>query len=63
MPTYVYRCPACVHTVELVQSMSEKKAPQCSFCGQEMETVLQPTGFALVGSGWAKDGYSKKGPR
>lgn len=61
MPTYVYRCPKCEAEVELVQKITEQKAPDCPNpeCMEAvMETVIQATSFALKGSGWAKDGYS-----
>jgi len=59
MPTYVYRCKSCGYQVELVQKISEMKAPQCDKCSEEqpMETMLCATSFVLKGPGWAKDGY------
>lgn len=65
MPTYVYRCPGCLDKVELVQKISEKKAPTCERVecfnySKEYETMLQPSSFVLKGPGWAKDGYGGK---
>lgn len=59
MPTYVYRCPACGKTEELVQKITEKQAPMCpdEECKTRMESVISATSFILKGSGWAKDGY------
>ena len=67
MPTYVYECPRCQHRIELEQSITATFRPSChSGCvvgtNDElpvMERVIQPVGFTLKGTGWAKDGYSK----
>ncbi len=64
MPAYVYECPACGKSVELVQKMSEKKSPPCDVenCdrnGQDMESIISAGSFVLKGLGWARDGYSK----
>jgi putative FmdB family regulatory protein len=60
VPTYVYSCPKCKSTLELVQSINERKSPMCfeEDCDVEMENVIQLTSFSLKGPGWAKDGYS-----
>lgn len=45
MPTYVYKCPTCGHTTEMLRKMSEHKRskPVCPYHPQTtMETVLQP---------------------
>jgi putative FmdB family regulatory protein len=64
MPTYVYRCPKCECETELVQTITDPYRPDCpnpECMEATMERVIQPAAFALKGSGWAKDGYSKKG--
>lgn len=61
MPTYVYECPKCHKSTELIQSFKEKKAPLCMEPGCdgqiEMESIISSTSFILKGSGWARDGY------
>lgn len=58
MPSYNYKCAKCGAEQELIQKISEKKAPDC--CDQPMETVLGTPAFILKGGCWAKDGYTKK---
>lgn len=64
MPLYVYECPNCKKSVELMQKFSEKAAPLCDDCTDpatgshiQMETVMQSTSFVLKGGCWARDGY------
>lgn len=73
MPIYVYQCPSCKKTVEVIRKITDpEKAPTCEDCeshpitcpdgcsdGPEMERVITPSTFVLKGRGWAKDGYSK----
>lgn len=64
MPTYTYRCPTCETVIEVVQKISEKKAPECDSEGCEkrpMDTLIQQGNFLLKGQGWARDGYGKVG--
>lgn len=59
MPIYRYKCAECAYEVELIQKMSEKRAPaNCATCGAtSMMTVLSTPMFVLKGRGWARDGY------
>ena len=57
MPLYEYRCEECGKEVELLQSRDEE--PPCC-CGEVMKRLISKSSFRLVGSGWAKDGYSKE---
>lgn len=62
MPTYVYKCNKCENTVERLLKISEIDRT-IVFCDSGtcedvvMERQIQLTSFALIGSGWAKDGY------
>lgn len=68
MPTYVFKCADCYAEEEIVVSVSEfeelrngklcKNSPD--LCQGIASPVIQPTSFALHGSGWAKDGYGGK---
>lgn len=64
MPIYVYVCPKCNYTTEIMQQMGSKEVPLCcseSCSALEMERVISSSTFVLKGSGWAKDGYSGSG--
>lgn len=61
MPTYEYECPKCQQKVELVQSIKDRKPPNCDkegCSGQEMVTIIGAGAFVLKGTHWARDGYS-----
>lgn len=60
---YVFKCPNCSAVIEIEAKISEcdKLHPLCFNCGEgeyEMEKQIVPFSFQLIGSGWAKDGYS-----
>lgn len=66
MPTYDYRCRACGHRFEAMQSMTEKPLEICPNCGKpEVERLISPGGGLLFkGSGfyitdYRKDSYKK----
>lgn len=65
VPTYEFRCVKCRNTVEIQRSIKDESTPLCMEPGcdgqQEMEQIISKTAFALKGSGWASDGYSKTG--
>ena len=45
MPTYEYRCRACQHVFDRVESLAEhgEKAPQCPNCkSRSVEQVMTP---------------------
>lgn len=60
MPVYTYRCRECKCEMEELQKMDDEPPPRCPACEAEgtLERILAPCNFELVGSGWAKDGYS-----
>lgn len=51
--------------MEIQRSIKDESTPLCMEPGcdgqQEMEQIISKTAFALKGSGWASDGYSKTG--
>lgn len=66
MPTYDFRCRACGHCFEAMQSMSEKPLEICPKCGKpEVERLISAGGGLLFkGSGfyitdYRKDSYKK----
>lgn len=60
MPTYEYRCRSCGTTWEQVQNIRDSELTECPACPTgPVERLISRTSFALVGRGWARDGYSK----
>lgn len=60
MPRYDLQCPACAHRWECTRGMNQDNPP-CPSCGHPTpEQLPAVTSFVLAGSGWAKDGYSKR---
>ncbi len=40
MPTYEYKCSACGHRFEAVQSMTEEPLTECPKCGKTVNRVI-----------------------
>ena len=59
MPVYVYECPKCKKTAEIMSAWTQDGV-KCMDCKIKMKRIIAPTNFILKGSGWAKDGYSKE---
>lgn len=65
MPIYVFECPNCLDTKDLMVSSHKEAEDTIMECDREkceglkMKHVIAPTSFILKGSGWAKDGYQK----
>ena len=57
MPIYEYQCPVCKKKQEVLQRMSDAKAPVCEPCSKQMTRLISSTSFSLKGDGWYKDGY------
>ncbi len=55
MPTYDYRCKACGHELEVVQSFSEDPLTTCEACGGELRKLFGAPGIAFKGSGFYKN--------
>lgn len=59
MPTYVYLCPKCNKTFEILMAKHHSKA-QCWRCSTvSPQVITPPAGIHFKGGGWAKNGYSK----
>ena len=59
MPTYDYRCNACGHTFEEMQSFSEKPLKKCPQCKKNKLQRLFGTGAGVIfkGSGFYQTDY------
>ena len=60
MPIYTYRCRECKTELEEIQKLGADPPEDCPECQRKgtLEKTLGVPNFQLVGSGWAKDGYS-----
>ena len=54
MPTYEYKCRACGHRFEAVQSFSDEPLRECKECGGELGKVFGSIGITFKGSGFYK---------
>lgn len=54
MPTYEYRCSACEHQFEIVQSIKDDALTACPECGGELRKVFGLPGIVLKGGGFYK---------
>jgi len=56
---FLYLCESCEREFEATQRISEPRGANCPHCKRRSERrlIAGGTGFALKGSGWAKDGY------
>ena len=64
MPTYDYECSACGHTLEQLQSFSEKPLKKCPLCKKMKLRRMIGTGAGIIfkGSGFYETDYTKKEP-
>ena len=62
MPFYDYECAACGLKWDEHQSITAKPTEVCPQCAtKEVKRIISTgTSFDLKGSGWAKDGYTKR---
>ncbi len=59
---YDLRCVKCEHDQTFLINIREydpNNLPVCEECGEPTERVIQKTHMALLGTGWARDGYTK----
>ena len=62
MPTYQYRCTACGHDLEVVQSFSDAALTECPACSGRLRKVFGSVGLVFKGSGFYKtDSRSSSG--
>jgi putative FmdB family regulatory protein len=55
VPTYDYRCKACSHELEVVQSFTDDPLTTCEVCGGELRKLFGAPGIAFKGSGFYKN--------
>ena len=60
MPIYEYKCNACGHRFEKLQSFSEEPVKTCPQCGGEVRKLISRSSFILKGSGWYATDYARK---
>ncbi|HYK37158.1 zinc ribbon domain-containing protein [Alloacidobacterium sp.] len=60
MPLYEYRCKACGHQFEKIQSFSAPEEKICPVCGGEVERLLSAPAVQFKGSGWYVTDYAAK---
>jgi len=58
---YEYRCKACGHQFEKIQSFSAPEEKVCPVCGGEVEKLLSAPAVQFKGSGWYVTDYAAKG--
>jgi len=59
MPMYEYQCQECGLVFEIRQKFSDNPLTKCQACGGPVNKLISQTAFALKGSGWYEQGYSK----
>ncbi len=64
MPTYSYKCDACGHRFEQLQSMMDEPLTVCPSCGEQQLRRLIGAGAGLIfkGSGFYHTDYVRKPP-
>ena len=64
MPTYSYKCDACGHGFEQLQSIKDEPITSCPNCGEERVRRLIGAGAGLIfkGSGFYHTDYVRKSP-
>jgi putative FmdB family regulatory protein len=60
MPIYEYKCNACGHRFEKLQSFSEEPVKTCPRCGGEVKKLISRSSFILKGTGWYATDYARK---
>lgn len=59
MSIYIYKCPKCSNTKEIIHKMVENPSILCNKCGILMARIIQPVNFKIGGYYTSKTGYSK----
>lgn len=60
MPLYEYRCKACGHQFEKIQSFSAPEEKECPVCKGEVERLISAPAVQFKGSGWYVTDYAGK---
>ncbi len=61
MPLYEYRCKACGHSFEKIQSFSAEPERVCPRCSGELVRPISAPALQFKGSGWYINDYAAKG--
>ena len=61
MPMYEYRCTACGHSFEKIQSFSAQPEKECPKCGGELIRPVTAPALRFAGAGWYVNDYAGKG--
>ena len=61
LPMYPYRCTACGHKFEKIQSFSAEPETICPKCGGPLARILTAPGLNFKGAGWYINDYAPKG--
>jgi putative FmdB family regulatory protein len=61
VPLYEYRCKACGHQFEKIQSFSAPEEKECPVCHGELEKLISAPAIQFKGSGWYVSDYAHKG--
>ncbi len=60
MPLYEYRCKACGHRFEKIQSFSAPDEKECPVCKGEVERLISAPAVQFKGSGFYSTDYVQK---
>ncbi len=60
MPLYEYRCKACGHRFEKIQSFSAPDEKECPVCQGEVERLISAPAVHFSGSGFYSTDYPSK---
>lgn len=60
MPMYEFECSKCKHVTERILPIDHFPIEKCEICWQPAQQIVSKSTFKLNGSGWYKDGYTKK---
>jgi putative FmdB family regulatory protein len=61
VPLYEYRCKACGHQFEKIQSFSAPEEKECPVCKGEVERLISAPAIQFKGAGWYVNDYAGKG--
>jgi putative FmdB family regulatory protein len=62
MPLYEYRCKACGHRFEKIQTFSAPDEKECPVCKGEVERLISAPAVHFSGSGFYSTDYKAKPP-
>lgn len=62
MPTYEYQCASCKKSFEVEQPITAAPLTTCirQRCHGTVARMISTSTFILKGTGWYRDGYSRK---